>query len=110
MGLTPGKDDTEVHTVDDAIEQPPSEVPPETPVDDQIARTVPAAEDAVLEPPPADIIEIAPEEIVMVESSEASKPELESAQTDVEESVILPEPEDKANEKSQQREGMHPFS
>ncbi|KAG8218869.1 Bromodomain-containing protein [Butyriboletus roseoflavus] len=105
LKLTPERDDTEVHTVDGAIEQPPIEVPPDAPVDDQIANTVPAAEDAVLETTPADIIEIAAEEIATIETSEASKPAPESAEMDVEESIILPEPEDKANEKSQQREG-----
>lgn len=119
---TPEGGDTEVHTVDDTTEQLPSEVPPDTPVDDQTATCIPVAEDAILEPTPVDIIEITPEEITTVEVPEVpevpeipeipetDKPETETVQMDVEESDILPEPEDKANEKSQQREGMDPSS
>ena len=100
-------DDTEV--VVDATEQPPVEVPPDTPVDNQIASAVPVVEDDVVpEPTPVEIIEIAPEEPATVEISEASKPSPEAAAPmDVEESVVLQEPECKTNEQEQQREGMH---
>jgi len=86
-------------------------VPPETPVDDQITETVPVVEDVAPEPTPADIVEIAPEEPTTVETAEASKPEPEAAQMDLEESIVVQEPEQqKTDEKPQQREGMHPFS
>ncbi|KAF8450277.1 hypothetical protein L210DRAFT_3520191 [Boletus edulis BED1] len=80
------------------------EVPPDVPVDVQILRTTPVAEDVVREPTPADIIEIASEEPTIVEASEESKLAPETAQMDVEEPVVLQEP-DIANEKPQQREG-----
>lgn len=101
--------DTKVLIVDDdATEQPPVEVPPDTPVDDQTARATPVVEDVVPEPTPADITEITPEEATTIEVSESSKPSPEAtAQMDVEESVVLQEPESQVDEKSQQREGMH---
>ncbi|KAH0840145.1 Bromodomain-containing protein [Lanmaoa asiatica] len=101
---TSERDDTEVHTIDDATEKPPSEVPPDTPVDGQIA---PVAEDVVLAPTPVDVTEVAPEERMTVEVSEASNMAPETAQIDVEEPVILQEyePEFKVDGKSQQREG-----
>lgn len=102
-------EDVEIDIVDEATEQLPVEEPPGTPVDDQTATPVPAAEDVVFEPTPTDIIEVPPEEPTIVETSETTKPEPETAQMDVEETVVPQEP-DKANEKSQQREGMHPSS
>lgn len=110
MKQNPEEDDTEPHTVDDVTEQAPSEAPLDITIDDQTAETVPATEDAVLEPTPTDIIEITAEEMTSVEVPEADKLAPETVPTDVEESDALPEPEDKANEKSQQREGMHPSS
>lgn len=104
------EDDTQVHIVDDTTQQLPVTVTPDTPIDSQIAETVPVAEDAVLEPAPsADVVEIS-EELTTVDISEASKPAPETAQMDVEESVIPQEPEDKTDAKSQQREGMHSSS
>ncbi|KAF8558755.1 Bromodomain-containing protein [Imleria badia] len=117
------RDDTEVDIVVDATEQLPAELPPDAPVDDQIAGTVLVTEDVVGEPTPTDIIEVAPEEPTTVEKAETSKPEPESVQMDVEESVVLqeqeqepapePEPEqepDKADEMSEQREGKRKIS
>ncbi|KAN0097236.1 hypothetical protein V8E55_001682 [Tylopilus felleus] len=97
-------EDVEIDIVDEATEQLPVEEPPGTPVDDQTATPVPAAEDVVFEPTLTDIIEVPPEEPTIVETSETTKPEPETAQMDVEETVVPQEP-DKANEKSQQREG-----
>lgn len=84
-------------------------MPPETPVDDQIAGAVPVVEDVALEPTLADIVETAPEEPTTVETTEAIKPEPEAAQMDLDESIVVQGPEEKADEKPQQREGMHPF-
>lgn len=100
------EDDAQVQIVDDAT-QPT--VTPGTPVESQIAETIPAAEDAVLEPAPADITDIS-EELTTTDTSETSKPVPETAQMDVEEPVLSQEPDHKTNAKSQQREGMHSFS
>ncbi|KAG6378942.1 hypothetical protein JVT61DRAFT_13228 [Boletus reticuloceps] len=60
---TTEREDAEIDTVDDATEQPPVEeqhlevppdVSPDVPVDIQITRTTPVAEDVVREPTPAD--------------------------------------------------------
>lgn len=95
----------EVHAVDDATEQHPVEVSPDIPVDDQTTGVVPVAEDVIAEPTPVEIIEIVPEEPTVVEISETSKPAPEAAPMDVEEAVVLQEA-DKANDESQEREGM----
>ncbi|KAI9574452.1 hypothetical protein HD554DRAFT_2047150 [Boletus coccyginus] len=102
----PEGDDTEIHiVVEHTTEERPAEVPPETPVDDQIAGAVPVVEDVALEPTPADIGETAPEEPTTVETAEAIKPEPEATQMDLDESIVVREPEQKADEKPQQREG-----
>jgi len=98
-------DDAQVQPLEDATAQPPAEVSAdvEIPIDSQIATTLPVQDD-LLEPAPADITEIAPEdaELTTVDVPATSTQAPETTQMDAEEPT---ESDDKANGKSQQREG-----